>query len=183
MRRSKKLIIAAVLGAVLLVASLGGVALAQTENDEVSPPMSLLARVAEKLGIDEQVLRDTFAEVRSEMQAEYPEGRTAHGPMTQVFESFGYDQEAVQAVFEQACTELEAGTLEGGRGAVMARVLEILGIDEGEWQAACAEVRQAHQEMLGERPEGELFGPGFGFRGHGRAPCGPRGFGEPPATQ
>jgi len=182
-RRSKKLIVVVVLAAVLVFGSIGGVVLAQG-NDEVSPPVSLMTRVAGKLGIDEQVLRDAFAEAHSEMRAECPEGRPLYGgPMTQVFESLGYDQEAVQAAFEQARTELEEGTLEGGHGAVMDRVLEILEITGEDWQAACAELQQAHQEMLGEKPEGMPFGPGFGFRGHGGGPCGPRGFGGPPGSQ
>ncbi|MFC1980028.1 hypothetical protein ACFLVS_04140 [Chloroflexota bacterium] len=183
MWRRKKLIVVAVLAIVMVFASIGGVVLADNGDDEVSPPMSLLSRIAAKLGIGEQVLKDTIAEARSEMQAERPEGRPAHGPMAQVFESFGYDQEAVQAAFEQARTEMENGTLEGERGAVMDKVLNILGIDEQDWQAACTEAGQAHQEMRGEKPEGMPFGPGFGFRGHSGGPCGMRGFDGPPDNQ
>jgi hypothetical protein len=183
MWRSKKLIVFALLAAVLVFGSIGGVVLANGD-DEASPPMSLMARVAAKLGISEQVLRDAFAEAHSEMQAERPEGKPLFGgPMTGVFENLGYDQETVQAAFEQVRTELENETLEGGHGAVMSRVLEILGISEADWQAACDEARQAHQEMLGERPEGMPFGPGFGFRGPGGRHGGPFGFELPPDNQ
>ena len=73
----------AVLVAVLVFGSIGGVALANG-GDEVSPFQSLMARVAEKLGIDEQVLRNAFADVHSEMQAERPEGLPPYGgPMAQ----------------------------------------------------------------------------------------------------
>ena len=189
MWRSKKLIIVAVLAAVMLAGSISGVALAQTENGDDSQPGARFGALLEKVcaiynanpdrtsDIDCDLLEAAFADARSQMpdECQYPGVRPAHGLMAQVFESFGYDQEAVQAAFEQARTELEDGTLEGGRGAVMARVLEILGIDDQDWQAACAEVRQAYQEMRGEKPEGRPFAPGFGFHGMG----GLRGFSGP----
>ncbi|MFC1940909.1 Clp protease N-terminal domain-containing protein [Chloroflexota bacterium] len=156
MWRSKKVIVGVMLAVVLLFGSLGGVALA----DE---PL-------QKFGIDVQELKDKITEVRGEMQVEHPEGRLHHGVMVQVFESFGVDQEAVQAAFEQVRAELKDGTLEGKRGAVMTRVLEILGIEEEEWQTACTEARQAHQ---------------FGFRGRGgfRGMGGMRGFGGPATVE
>ena len=81
----------------------------------------------------------------------HPLGTPHHGPGGAIFEGFGVDQEALQAAFEQARSELQEGTLEGGRRAVMDRVLEILGISEDEWQAACSQARESCPEM---RPGG-----------------------------
>ena len=177
MWRRKKFIVAVVLATVVLVGGVGGAVLAQNGNEDQNQPQAqhaaLLDRVCAIYGdntgvaIDPQALQAAFAQAHSGMRAEHMEGRLPQGPMAQVFESLGVEQEAVQAALDQARTELEDGTLEGGRGAVMAKVLEILGIDEQDWQAACAEVQQAHQKMCGEKPEGGSFGPGFGFRGDG----------------
>ena len=70
MWRSKKFIIVGVLIAVIVAGSIGGVALAQTGNGDNSQPKTLLARVAEKLGINQQELEDAFAEAQSEMRDE-----------------------------------------------------------------------------------------------------------------
>ena len=75
MWRSKKFIIVGVLAAVVLVGSIGGVVLAQTENGDDSQPKTLLARVAEKLGINQQELKDAFAEAQSEMWDEALDSR------------------------------------------------------------------------------------------------------------
>ena len=74
MFRSKKFIIVTVLVAVAVAGSIGGIALAQTENGDDSQPKTLLARVAEKLGIDQQELKDAFAEAQSEMRDEALDG-------------------------------------------------------------------------------------------------------------
>ena len=70
MWRRKKMIIIGLLATVLLVGSVGGVVFAQTENGDDSQPKTLMARVAEKLGIGQQELEDAFAEARSEMRDE-----------------------------------------------------------------------------------------------------------------
>ena len=75
MRISKKFIIVSLLSAVVLVGSIGGIVLAQTENGDDSQPKTLLARVAEKLGLGQQELEDAFAEARSEMRAEALDSR------------------------------------------------------------------------------------------------------------
>ena len=148
MWRSKKFIVITVLVAVVLVGGIGGVAFAQPEKGGQCP------------------------------HGAHPEGRPHHGPPGALFESFGFDQEAVQAAFEQARSELEDGTLEGERRAVMNRVLEILGIDEQEWQDACDEMCPERPERP-EHPEGmPPSHPGFGFRGPGGGPGG-----GPPGTQ
>ena len=75
MWRRKKFIIIGLLATVLLVGSIGGVALAQTENGDASQPTTLLARVAEILGIDQQKLEDAFAQAQSEMRDEALDSR------------------------------------------------------------------------------------------------------------
>jgi len=74
MWRSKKFIVA-VLIAVVLVGSIGGTVIAQNGNGDDSQPKTLLARVAEILGIDQQKLEDAFAQTRSEMQDEALDSR------------------------------------------------------------------------------------------------------------
>jgi hypothetical protein len=79
-RRSKKFIILAVLGTVVLVGSITGVVLAQTGNGDDSQPEAryeaLLGRVCtiyeENTGvaIESQELENAFAQAQSEMQAE-----------------------------------------------------------------------------------------------------------------
>ena len=177
MNRRKKLIVGAVLVAVLLFGSLGGIVLADDDGDNNQPGVRCGAFVDEACeiynsnpdrpsDIDCGVLKDACAQARGEMWGECPEGRPHFlGPMTQAFESLGVDQEAVQDAFGQARVELEDGTLEGGRRALMARVLEILEIDEEDWQATCAEAGQANR---------------FGFKGHGGFRMGGmRGFNGP----
>jgi hypothetical protein len=70
MWQRKKFIIIALLVAVVLIGSIGGVVLAQTENGDDSQPKTLLARVAEILGIDQQKVEDAFAQAQSEMREE-----------------------------------------------------------------------------------------------------------------
>jgi len=75
MWRRKKFLLVGLLAAVLLIGSIGGVALAQTENGDDSQPKTLLARVAEILGIDQQKVEDAFAQAQSEMQTEALQNR------------------------------------------------------------------------------------------------------------
>jgi hypothetical protein len=79
MWRSKKLIVGVVLAVVLLVGSIGGVVLAADNGDDNQPEAryeSLLDRVyeiyQEKLGvtIDQEVLKDAFAQARGELCSE-----------------------------------------------------------------------------------------------------------------
>ncbi len=87
MWRRKKFLLVGLLAAVLLVGSIGGVALAQTENGDDNQPKTLLARVAEILGIDQQKVEDAFAQAQSEMQTEALQNRLQNlvdqGKMTQ----------------------------------------------------------------------------------------------------
>jgi hypothetical protein len=69
MWRKKKFIII-LLGTILvIIASLGGIAMAQDSEDE-SKPDSLMARVADILGIDQQTVEDAFEQARAEMHEE-----------------------------------------------------------------------------------------------------------------
>ncbi len=71
MWRSKKLLIIAVLAAVVLAGSIGGIALAQTGSaDNTTSGTTLLARVAAILGIDQQKVEDAFAQAQRQMQEE-----------------------------------------------------------------------------------------------------------------
>jgi hypothetical protein len=69
MWRSRKfIIIASVVAALVLVVSLTGIALAQDTG--ASSGKTLLARVAEILGIDQQKVEDAFAQAQTDMQNE-----------------------------------------------------------------------------------------------------------------
>ena len=79
MWRSKKFIVVAVLAAVILSGTIGGVVLA-TNGDEIEPE-ALLDRVCEiyqentGVAIDQEALTDAFAQAQSEMQIEALETR------------------------------------------------------------------------------------------------------------
>jgi hypothetical protein len=84
MWRSKKFIIIAVLAAVLLAGSIGGVALAVGNGDDSQPKApgeDLLARVCTiyqqktSVAIDQAALKDAFTQARSEMQKEWEQAR------------------------------------------------------------------------------------------------------------
>jgi len=75
MWRSKKALLIALLVPAVLVGSIGGVAFAQGGDVDESQPKPLLARVADKLGIDQQALEDAFAEAQNEMRTEALENR------------------------------------------------------------------------------------------------------------
>jgi len=86
MWRSKKFIVIAVLAAVVLAGSIGGIVLAADNGDASQPGAkhgALLDRVFEiyeqKTGvaIDQEALKDAFAQARSEMQAAAMEARLA----------------------------------------------------------------------------------------------------------
>jgi hypothetical protein len=79
MWRSKKFIIVTVLAAVILTGSITGVALAQTGDEDNSPQAqqeALLDKVCAiyeqntGVAIDQEALRDAFAQVQSEMRTE-----------------------------------------------------------------------------------------------------------------
>jgi hypothetical protein len=69
MWRKKKFIIILLGTILIIIASLGGIAMAQDSEDE-SKPDSLMARVADILGIDQQTVEDAFEQARAEMHEE-----------------------------------------------------------------------------------------------------------------
>ena len=177
MWRNKKVIVGAILVVVLLFGSLGGVVLAQeNENDNEDnnqPRIEFLERLAAKLGTTVEELQAKIAEVRGELPERNPEDwqgrRGSAGCFGNLAEKLGIDidEDAWEAAMADARERIQAGE---DRQEVMAEVLESLGIDIEELQAACAEARESRQGMLGEKSEGRLFGPRFGFMG-------PRGMG------
>ncbi len=175
MRRSNKFIIVALLAAVVLVGGTAGIVFARTGNADDSQPEArsgaLLDRVCEIYqeqtgeSIDQEVLKGAFAQARSEIQSEQPDGRWFGAPMTRhagILENLGIeiDQETLKAAMSDARERIQAGE---DRQEVMAEVLESLGVDLAELKAACAE------DQSGEQPFKH-----FGFRSQG----GPRGWGR-----
>ena len=89
MWRSKKFILVAVLAVVLLAGSIGGVALAADNGDDSQPKArcgDMLERVCEiyeqntAVVIDQEALKDAFAQVRGEMRPEAPQNRPKMEP-------------------------------------------------------------------------------------------------------
>ncbi len=71
MWHKKKLILLAVLATTLvLAATLGGVALAQTGTTDNTSSKTLIGRVATILGIDQQTVENAFTQARKDMQTE-----------------------------------------------------------------------------------------------------------------
>ena len=104
MWRSKKFIVIAVLAAVVLAGSIGGIVLAADNGDDNQPGVkygALLDRVFEiyeqKTGvaIDQEVLKDAFAQAQSEMRATAMEARLA-----KMVENGVIDESQVEALQE-----------------------------------------------------------------------------------
>ncbi len=90
MWRNKKVIIVAVLGALVLAGSIGGVVYAQTGNSTSGNATSgnpLLAKVAKILGTDQQKVESAFAQAQNETRTEALDNRlkdlVAQGKITQ----------------------------------------------------------------------------------------------------
>jgi competence protein ComGC len=77
MWKTKKFIIAAVLIAVVLVATVAGVALAQDPPKGTNPHQAMLTRVAEILKIDKQKLDDAFKQAFNEQKETFKQNRAA----------------------------------------------------------------------------------------------------------
>ncbi len=172
MWRSKKVIIGAVLVAVLLLSSLGGIAFAQTENgEECQPRTEFLERLAGKLGITVEELQAKIAEVREELPERDGDGfhgnRGPAGPFGNLADRLGIeiDEDALKAAMDEARERIEAGE---DRHEVMTEVMASFGID--------IEALKDAGNPDGERP----FPHGFkGFRGMG----GMRDFGPCPPVE
>ena len=99
MWQRKKFILIGLLATIVLAGTIGGVALAQTDNRDNSQPNvllasdnatqsnTLLARVAKILGIDQQKVEDAFTKARTDMQNEaldnYLKNLVTEGKITQ----------------------------------------------------------------------------------------------------
>lgn len=154
MWRSKKFLLVALLAAVVLVGSIGGVVLAQTGSEDGSQPKTLLARVATILGIDQQKLEDAFAQAQSEMRDEALQKLVDEGKITQ-------EQADQYKAWLQAQPD-------------MTQYREQL----REWQQARPGMPPELKEWQEARPDVPF---GFGFRGRGgfHGPCGFGGWGAP----
>ena len=154
MWRSKKFIIGAVLAVVVLAGSLGGVALAQTESVSDGSGKTLLARVAEILGIDQQKLEDAFAQARTDMRDEAFQKLVDEGKITQ-------EQADQYKVWLQARPDMEP----------FRQQLK-------EWQQLRPEIPSELKEWLEASPDMPFR---FGFKGFGgfRGMGGMHGFGGP----
>jgi hypothetical protein len=74
MWRKKRFIIGLLVAVVVVLASLGGVALAQDETDN-SQHDTLLGKVADILGIDQQRVEDAFSKAQTELREEALDAR------------------------------------------------------------------------------------------------------------
>ena len=175
MWRRKKLIIVAVLAAVMLVGSIGGVILAADNGDDSQPEArygALWDRVSEiyeqKTGValDQEALKAAFAEARSEMQGEQLDGRRFRVQMANragILGNLGIeiDWDALKAALADARERIQAGE---DRQEVMAEVLASFGIDIEDLKAGWTDD--------GERPFKHGFRGMGGLRGWG-GPCVP----------
>jgi len=166
MWRSKKFIVTALLAVVVLVGSIGGVVFAQTENGDDSQPKTLLARVAEKLGINQQELEDAFAEAQSEMRDEALDSR-----LQKLVDEGKIDPD--QAVQYKAWLQAKPD-MEQFRQQLQ------------EWQQARPDIPPELKEWQQAGPDIPLLKPfsrGFGFRGFRGGPCGWGGLRALPHSQ
>ena len=74
MWRKKRFIIGLLAAVIIVLASLGGIALAQDEGGSGQHD-TLLGRVADILGIDQQKVEDAFSQAQAELQAEALDAR------------------------------------------------------------------------------------------------------------
>ena len=154
-RRSRKFIVIAVSVVVLLAGSVGGVVLAADTEDGSQPEArcgALLDRVCEiyeqntGVAIDQEALKDAFAQAASEMRAEAMQNRP------------------------EIVREAMQNRPEIGPEAMQNRLQNL--VDEGK---ITQEQMEALQEWWDSKPDGTFdFGPpGHGkFRGMGGPPCG-----------
>ena len=160
MWRSKKFIIVVLLAVVLLVGGTVGVVFAQTENEnDTQPKTTLLARVAEILGIEQQKLEDAFAQARSQMRDEALDSRLAN------------------LVAEGKITNEEADQY---KAWLQARPdMEPFQQQLKEWGQARPDIPPELKEWQEARPDIPLPGPFGPLGGHGGFPGmgGMRGFG------
>jgi Na+-transporting NADH:ubiquinone oxidoreductase subunit NqrC len=162
MWKSKKFIVAAVLVAVVLVAGTAGVVLAQDENQGAGPRQTVLVRVAQILGIDQQKLEDAFKQAMSEQREQLKE------TMDQKLQNMVKDGELTQQQVDEFNTWMKAKPDMPNVGPAQLKKM----LDEGK---ITQQQLDAFKDWLKARPElpfpknGKFNGqrPGPGFRG----PC------------
>lgn len=134
MWRSKKFIIAMVLVVVVAVGSIGGVALAQ--DDEEEAPAAEFGNVLERVcaiyeentgvAIDQEALREAFAQARSEIQAAAMEARLA-----KMVENGVIDEAQAQEFLEWWEARPDVPMLAGMAGRGMFQRFDGFGLPEG----------------------------------------------------
>ena len=176
MWRSKKFIVIALMAAVVLVGSIGGVVLAQMEDgDETEPEtkcQALLDRIGEiyqeKTGvaINQEAIKDAFAQAQSEIRDE------------------ALDRYLQNLVDEGRINEEEARQYKEWWRA--RPDMEPFRQQLREWEQARPDVPPELKDWLQSRPDIPLPMPhqhNLPFRGFHGGPCGPLGFDEPPDIQ
>ncbi len=135
MRKRKKLIIGAVMAAVLLIGSVVGVALAGDNNSNPQSPAGIQERLAEKLGITVEELQAKIDEVRAELPQRDFEGlqyrRGPAGRFGSIFEDL--DEETKAALKDDLAQAREEMQVK------VAEIFESYGIDTDALKAECAE--------------------------------------------
>jgi len=173
MSRSKKFIIIGVVGALLLVASIGGVAYAQAGEGE--GPGAMLDKVCEiyqqntGTTINQQALKDAFAQAREEMRPPAlpaPQDRPQMDPeaMKDRLQNLVTDGKITQAQADEFTAWLNAKP----DTTSFEQQLQ-------DWQEGRPEMPAEMKAWLEAKPDIPF---GFGPPGHGKFP-GPRGFGGP----
>ena len=141
MWRSKKFIIGIVLAAMLLLGSLGGAVLA----DDSQPGVGFMERLAEKLGISTEELKDKMTEAKGEMPdrgfGKWQGKRGTAGTFSSCLEELAIDvdMDALKAALAEAREEIK-GQDDVDHRSIMAGVLESFGIDIAELEAARGEI-------------------------------------------
>jgi len=156
MRKRKKLIIGALVAAVLLIGSVVGVAMADDNSGNIQTPVGIQERLAEKLGITVEELQSAMNEIRGELPQRNCEGlQCERGPVGCFGSAFaGLDEEtraALKADLAQAREDMQAE---------VAEIFESYGIDIDAMKAECAE--NAGNRLAFQR--GFMFGRGMGGR-------------------
>ena len=157
MKKSKKLIIGAMMAAVLLIGSVVGVAMADDDNGAIQTPVGIQERLAEKLGITVEELQSAMDEIRGELPQRNCDGlQCERGPAGCFGSAFAeLDEEtraALKADLAQAREDMQAE---------VAEIFASYGIDVDEMRAECA--GNACNRLAFQR--GFMVGRGMGGRG------------------
>ena len=171
MWRSKKLIISVILATVLLAGSIGGIALAQTEDEDNGQPETRFGAMIERVcqiydtntdpddlypDLDPEALKAAFAEARSQMCAEFQQNRPE------------FDPEAMHEAMQERLKKLyDEGKISEEQYLEMQERIESMPDEPFQF---------GFRNHGGIKPFGKLFGGfgrfGGGFHGPG-GPCAP----------